>query len=356
MLQNITQLVDAIHQAVLGEFIHRKFNASARRYGQDLVSQVDLHRSVRARGEQLRMHVGRNHDRQQRILERVLLEDIGERGADHRAKSELRQRPRSVLARAAAAEIVARQQHLRALPARLVQDEIGMGVPLGVVPPVVEKLLVQPQLGNGLQEARGDDLVGVHVVDGERNHAAFEIRERLHSSVLTSVTTPVRALAAAVSGLARNVRPPLPCRPSKLRLLVETLYWPGASWSPFMAMHMEQPGSRHSHPAARKTSGRPSAMAWRFTSCDPGTTITRTLGFTLRPFSRPAAVRKSEMRELVQLPMNTTSMGWPSSGLPPSSPMYFSAFEMESRAMGSPTCEGSGRAAVMGMPIPGFVP
>ena len=36
-------------------------------------------------------------------------------------------------------------------------------------------------------------------------------------------------LAAAVSGLARNVRPPLPWRPSKLRLLVETLYWPGES-------------------------------------------------------------------------------------------------------------------------------
>src|ERR1017187_8184163 len=50
------------------------------------------------------------------------------------------------------------------------------------------------------------------------------------------------ALAEAVSGLARKVRPPLPCRPSKLRLLVETLYWPGESWSPFMAMHLEQAG------------------------------------------------------------------------------------------------------------------
>src|SRR5271157_1587964 len=355
MLQNITQLVDAIHQAVLGEFIHRKFNASARRYGQDLVSQVDLHRSVRARGEQLRMHVGRNHDRQQRILERVLLEDIGERGADHRAKSELRQRPRSMLARAAAAEIVARQQHLRALPARLVQDEIGIGVPLGVVPPVVEKLLVQPQLGSGFQEARGDDLVGVHVVDGERNHAAFEIRERLHSSVLTSVTTPAMALAAAVNGLARKVRPPLPCRPSKLRLLVETLYSPGCNWSPFMAMHMEQPGSRHSHPAARKISGSPSAMACRLTRCEPGTTSTRTFELTLRPRSTPAAARRSEMRPLVQLPMKTTSMAWPSSGLPPSRPMYFKALVTDSRSSGSEIRAGSGSGAPTGRPMPGLV-
>src|SRR5439155_12249911 len=142
--------------------------------------------------------------------------------------------------------------------------------------------------GGGLQESRGDDLVGIDVVDRQRHHAAFEIGEWLHSSVLTSVTTPVMALAAAVSGLARKVRPPLPCRPSKLRLLVETLYWPGESWSPFIAIHMEQPGSRHSHPAAVKTSRRPSAIACRFTSCEPGTTITRTVGPTLRPSSRPA--------------------------------------------------------------------
>src|ERR1022692_2790034 len=223
------------------------------------------------------MHILRHYDRQQRILQRILLEDIGEAGADHRAEAPLRQRPRSVLARAAAAEIVACQQHLRALDLRLVEDEIRIRIPLRIVPPVVEELLVEALLGGSLQEARRNDLVGIDVVEGERQNPAFEIREWLHSSVLTSVTTPVRALAAAVSGLARKVRPPLPCRPSKLRLLVETLYWPGESWSPFIAMHMEQPGSRQSHPAARKISGSPSAIAWRLTSWEPGTTSTRTL-------------------------------------------------------------------------------
>src|ERR1039458_3190288 len=78
------------------------------------------------------------------------------------------------------------------------------------VTPVVEKLVAEPFLGSGLQEPRGNDLVGIDVVDGQRNHAALEILERLHSSVLTSVTTPVKARAAAVSGLARKVRPPAP--------------------------------------------------------------------------------------------------------------------------------------------------
>ena len=75
-----------------------------------------------------------------------------------------------------------------------------------------------------------------------------------------SLTTPLIALAAAVSGEARNVRPPLPWRPSKLRLLVLTAYWPGCSWSPFIAMHIEQPASRQSAPAALKISARPSRL------------------------------------------------------------------------------------------------
>ena len=50
---------------------------------------------------------------------------------------------------------------------------------------------------------------------------------------------------------------------------------PTASLSGFMARHIEQPGSRHSKPAARNTLSRPSASAWAFTGCDPGTTRAR---------------------------------------------------------------------------------
>ena len=45
---------------------------------------------------------------------------------------------------------------------------------------------------------------------------------------------------------------------------------PTASLSGFMARHIEQPGSRHSKPAARNTLSRPSASAWAFTRCEPG--------------------------------------------------------------------------------------
>src|SRR5674476_946103 len=129
--------------------------------------------------------------------------------------------------------------------------------------------------GLDLRELRHDvaDLVRVHVLRAQQDDPAGELAERLAhvqfppptvagavmpGSVRGSVTTPLIALAAAVIGEARNVRPPFPWRPSKLRLLVLIAYWPGRSWSPFIAMHMEQPASRHSAPAARNTSWRPS--------------------------------------------------------------------------------------------------
>src|SRR5215472_8215679 len=98
------------------------------------------------------MYVGRNNDRQQRVLERVLLEDIGERCADDRSEAPLRERPGSVLARAAAAEVIARQQHLNTFCARLVQDEVRPRIALSVIAPVIEKLLVQTRFGSGLEE------------------------------------------------------------------------------------------------------------------------------------------------------------------------------------------------------------
>jgi hypothetical protein len=61
------------------------------------------------------------------------------------------------------------------------------------------------------------------VVNDASNAIVYEINCR------TSVTRPVTAEAAAVSGDANSVRPPLPCRPSKLRFDVDTLYSPGES-------------------------------------------------------------------------------------------------------------------------------
>src|SRR5437868_13210452 len=100
-------------------------------------------------------------------------------------------------------------------------------------------------------------------------HSALHLN--LHER--TSVKWPVTAAAAAIAGLTRCVRPPLPWRPSKLRLLVEAQRSPGRRTSGFIPRHIEQPASRHSKPASRNTASNPSASAARLTDCEPGTTI-----------------------------------------------------------------------------------
>src|SRR5690606_28592450 len=147
-----------------------------------------------------------------------------------------------------------------------------------VVAPFGEQVLAEPFLRRRRQEARGNDLVGVDVVVRQHDGARTNLLHGFHdyTSSRGSAIAPMMAAAAAVSGLASTVRAPLPCRPSKLRLLVLTESLPLGTVSPFMPMHIEQPGSRHSPPAARTTSSRPSASACRFTSSEPGTTSRRT--------------------------------------------------------------------------------
>ena len=122
--------------------------------------------------------------------------------------------------------------------------------------------------------------------------------------------------AAATAGLARTVRTPGPCRPSKLRLEVDTISSPGAPLSPFIAIHMEQPASRHSAPASRKILSRPSFSASRLMMTEPGTTSAVTPGATRRPLTICAAARKSDMRELVHEPIKTRSTLAPAIGAP----------------------------------------
>ena len=132
---------------------------------------------------------------------------------------------------------------------------------------------------------------------------------------------PRTAVAAATAGETRWVRPRAPWRPSKLRLEVEAQRSSGASWSGFMPRHIEQPASRHSPPASRKTWSRPSSSACMRTRTEPGTTSRRVSSATVRPLRIDAARRRSSMRPLVQEPTKTVSTFISRSGVPASRPM-----------------------------------
>ena len=89
----------------------------------------------------------------------------------------------------------------------------------------------------------------------------------------TSAREPVTAAAAAMIGETRCVRPPWPCRPSKLRFEVDAHLSCILSLSAFIAKHIEQPGMRQSKPASVRTLSRPSSSACSRTIPEPGTTI-----------------------------------------------------------------------------------
>src|SRR5947208_10616553 len=176
----------------------------------------------------------------------VAEEDLAKGAADDGADAPAHEGLRGVLARGAAAEVLADDEHRRALVSLLVERVLGV-----LLLRVLEGVLAHALEGDGLQEARGNDPVGVDVVAGHgdaapRHLAALVVGGDHFKISLTSVTTPVIAAAATIAGLMSNVRPVgLPCRPMKFRLLDDALISRPCSLSSFMPRHIEQPALRH---------------------------------------------------------------------------------------------------------------
>src|SRR5690349_9044088 len=126
--QRQADLVQPVEQAMLAEWLDIEGERMRAVGGCDrLPLEIDGQRKA-GRGEagmEQAVHVALGeHDRQQAVLEAIVEEDVGERRRDERAKAIVGERPRRVLARAAAAEVAAGEQYLRAAVARLVQHEI----------------------------------------------------------------------------------------------------------------------------------------------------------------------------------------------------------------------------------------
>src|SRR5688572_8861534 len=293
------ELIHAVEEAASGEGIdsERALFSIRKRHG--LARKIHGDGAFRRAAQLLhqpRMLGFRDHHRQQSVLERIGPEDIRERLGDDGSEAVIPECPWRVLARRSAPKVAPRNENSRAARFRPVQREVGTrrpSLPRGVESPIGEEMRAEPGANSGREKASRDDLVGIDVVEQKQRGTRGESCERFHDhiSVRASVIWPATAAAAAVSGLARNVRPPTPWRPSKFLLLVLTAYWPGCKRSSFIPMHMEQPGSRHSAPAATNMSRSPSCSAALRTACDPGTTSMRTPGATRRPSSSAAAAR-----------------------------------------------------------------
>src|ERR1700730_10453562 len=133
-----------------------------------LLSEIHRERRVSAAvgiieefGEILR----RYRDRQNAVLETVVVENVGERGRDHAADAEIEERPRRVLARGAAAEIVAGHQNLGLAVGRLVEDETRILAAVVLVAKLREQGLAEAGALDRLQILLRDDLVGIGIYE-----------------------------------------------------------------------------------------------------------------------------------------------------------------------------------------------
>src|SRR5262245_56962051 len=192
MLETQPDLVETVQHAVLGERIDIEFEALTARGGYSLLLEIDRQtiafRTVYVAKQAIDDFVV-EPDHEQPVLEAIVVENIGETGRDDRLKTVLQQRPWRVLARGAAAEVLARQEYRGALVTRLIQDEILVerafrvihaGLAVIQVTPFVEKIGPVAGALDRLEILLRDDRVGVDIGAIHRHHQSFPAYEFFH--------------------------------------------------------------------------------------------------------------------------------------------------------------------------------
>src|SRR4028119_745857 len=150
-----------------------------------------------------------------------------------------------MLAAGSTAEVLPGEQDDRTLVLGLVHHELRILSPRG------EQKLPEAGALDTLERVARHDLVGVHVGVAQGERLPRNSLYRLHYNASAGTPSsdgeakrPITAVAAATAGLTRCVLPPLPCRPSKLRLLVEAQRSPGCRTSGVLPRPIEAPAPR----------------------------------------------------------------------------------------------------------------
>src|SRR5262249_41662873 len=94
-----------------------------------------------------------------------------------------------------------------------VERKTGPRAALFVIAPPGEETFPQSRLVSSFEKARRDDLIRIDVFLCHHDDRRHQPAERIHSHLVSSrgsAMRPAMAAAAAVSGLARKVRPPGP--------------------------------------------------------------------------------------------------------------------------------------------------
>src|SRR2546430_2752097 len=139
-------VVESVQQAVLAKSVDVEPEYRAAVGGRDSLpfeGDGELESRKRCGVVKQALDIGlRQHDRQHAVLQAIIEKDVGERRSDDGAESVVAERPGRVLARAAAAEVAAGKQDLRAPVARLGGGQNPGRAAAGYVPPPPPPLAV----------------------------------------------------------------------------------------------------------------------------------------------------------------------------------------------------------------------
>src|SRR5215831_3224902 len=178
-------VVQPVEQRMLAPRVDLEGNDPAGRRHDLAVLEIDRDARIARRGAHL---VGelldlfdRQGDRQQPVLEAVVVEDVAVRRRDHRLHAHAGERPHSTFTARAAAEILLRQDDGRAAIGLLVEHAIGVLAAVGLEADLLEAIGPEPGAASIVdQPLDPDDEVGVDILAHQRRCDAGDLGELFH--------------------------------------------------------------------------------------------------------------------------------------------------------------------------------
>ena len=123
--------------------------------------------------KRLAHHYGKN-----KVVQLVILVDIGKEARHHHAEAIVGNGPSGMFATGARTEVLAGHKNLSAIGG-IVQHKIRIGRAVGTVTPVAEKVLPETFAGCGLEKTGRNNLVGIDILQRERHTGACQYVEFL---------------------------------------------------------------------------------------------------------------------------------------------------------------------------------
>ena len=162
------------------------FATAGGKVGDSLIGQVHTYLGFGIGGdgvEEFLQEAFAHHNREHEVVQLVLLVDVGEEAADDHAEAIARQRPGGMFAATARTEVLARHEDAAAVRG-IVQHKVRVQRAIGMVTPVAEEVVAKELLvpRRGFQEAGGDDLVGVYVLQRQGDAGGgYDVEFLFHS-------------------------------------------------------------------------------------------------------------------------------------------------------------------------------